>query len=77
MKAPLLAELDAQCADRTLFDCMGNWLPVAHVIDPEKYQGVLLEGAWATLYGRYYDWHEQLDKPCNVQRGTRASRNRT
>ena len=76
-KVPLLAELDAWGADKVLFDPMGNWPLAACVLDPEKCLHALLEGAWATSYGRYHDWCRQLDKPHNVRRGTRAFQNHT
>ena len=75
-KVPLLTELDARGVDKVLFDPMGNWLLAAHILDLEKCLRVLLEGAWATSYGRYHDWHRQLDKPCNVRCGTQAFQDR-
>ena len=56
MKVPLLAELDTRGVDKVLFDPMGNWPLAAHVLDLEKCLCALLEGAWATSYGRYHDW---------------------
>ncbi|KIM50967.1 hypothetical protein SCLCIDRAFT_33835 [Scleroderma citrinum Foug A] len=77
MKVPLLAELDTQGVDKVLFDPMGNWPLAAHVLDPEKCLCALLEGAWATSYGQYHDWRQQLDKPHNVRCGTQAFQNHT
>ena len=76
-KVPLLTELDARGADKVLFDPMGNWPLAAHVLDLEKCLRALLEGAWATSYGQYHDWHRQLDKPHDVRCGTQAFQNCT
>jgi len=57
--ALLLTELDALGVDKVLSECMENWTPPARVINSEECLRALLEGAWNTSYGRYYDWHEQ------------------